>query len=334
MKIIKIISISVVTIAVVLFAAGCYLTRPNKNMDVYKKYYNDDTAAPDSGRVKVTYLGVSSLLLDDGQTQLLVDAFFSRSSMMRTALSKISTDSSLVNSILSQYKIDRLKAIFISHSHYDHSFDAPYVAKKTKAILLGSQSTLNIGKGGGLTDSQMTLFEPGRDYQFGDFTITVIASKHSPATAVNDDLGKIISEPLAQPAKATKYLEGSSFDFLIKHKDHTIYIKPSANFIAGKLKNMHADALFLGTGTMGKRDSTFMNDFYRETVEMLRPKVVIPVHWDNFLKPFSDHLEMMPRLMDKTDKGFDFMIGRTQRDTVDFKILQGGKSIVLFQKKN
>lgn len=303
--------------------------RPAKEMDAYQKYYSDNTLIPSNGSIKVTYLGVTSLLLDDGKTQLLIDCFFSRPSVFKVATSKISTDTAEVNTILSQYKIDRLKGIFISHSHYDHALDAAYMAKKTRAVLFGSQSTLSIGKGGGLSNKQMELFKDGWEKQFGDFSVTAISSKHSPATPLNNDLGKNITEPLSQPAKAVKYVEGGSYDFLIKHQGYIIYIKASANFIPEKLKGLRADALFLAVGTLGKRDSVFMNNYYRETVATLKPKIVVPIHWDNFLKPFSNNLEMMPRLMDKTYKAFDLLIDKKVDDNFEFKILQGGKSLVL-----
>ncbi|WP_175470629.1 MBL fold metallo-hydrolase [Pedobacter hartonius] len=303
--------------------------KPAKKMDAYKRYYSDNTSIPNKDAVKVTYLGVTSLLLDDGKTQLLVDCFFSRPSVFKVATSKVSTDTALVNTVLSQYKINRLKGIFISHSHYDHAFDAAYVAKKTNANLLGSQSTLSIGKGGGLSNNKMALFKDGWEQQFGDFNVSVIASRHSPATPLNDDLGKNITESLIQPAKVKKYVEGGSYDFLIKHKGYVIYIKASANYIPEKLKGLRADALFLAVGTLGKRDSVFMNNYYQETVAILKPKIVVPIHWDNFLQPLSDHLEMMPRVMDDTYKAFDLLIGKTRDDNFKFEILQGGKSIVL-----
>ena len=326
----KKIFIILLIISVILFIIGLYFTSPAARMDSYVKYYTNDTSTIKSGNVKVTFFGVSTLLLDDGETQILIDGFFSRPSILKVLTSRISTDTSIVNKVISQYGIDKLKAVFVTHSHYEHALDAAYIAKKTNSDLLGSSSTFNIGLGGGLNENQVSIFDLEKEYQYGHFSVKVILSKHSPAASYNDDLGEEISTPIAQPAKASDYVEGGSFDFFIHHKEHTIYIKPSANYITDKLKETKSDVLFLGVGGLSNQDSVFMNQYYRQTVEMLMPKIIIPLHWDNFFQPFSDNLRMNPRLMDKSYKGFDFLINKTQSSNINFTILQGGKSIILF----
>ena len=75
--------------------------------------------------------------------------------------------------------MDRVKGIFVTHSHYDHSFDVAYTARKTDATLYGSHSTLNIGRGGDVKEEQLSLFQPNQDIQLGNFTVQVIPSIHS-----------------------------------------------------------------------------------------------------------------------------------------------------------
>lgn len=41
----------------------------------------------------------------------------------------------------------------------------------------------------------------------------------------------------------------------------------------------------------------------------------------------------MPEIMDDIPKSFDFLIDKTKADNLEFKILQSGKSIVLFANK-
>jgi L-ascorbate metabolism protein UlaG (beta-lactamase superfamily) len=315
---------------VVLFMIGLYLIRPAMQMDNYAKFYHHDTTLIGHGQVRATFFGVSTILFDDGDTQLMIDGFFSRPSMVKVLTSQVSTDTLLVNQIISQYRVHKLKAIFVTHSHYEHAMDAAYMARKTNSILHGSPSTIQIGLGGGLTDDHMAVFDLDKEYQYGDFTVKVIQSKHSPAAAYNDDLGKIINKPLQQPVRASDYVEGGSFDFLIQHEGRTVFVKPSANYILNKLTNIRADVLFLGVGGLSNQDSAFINAYYHQTVGMMKPSLVIPLHWDNFFQPFSDRLQMNPRLMDKTHQGFDFLIDKARSNHLKFTILQGGKSILLF----
>src|SRR6185436_8780616 len=104
------------------------------------------------------------------------------------------------------------------HSHYDHALDAAYIAKRTGAILYGSASTLNIGRGGGLKEEKLSLFQPHQLLQFGDFTVQVIPSKHSPGNELKDD-GVVIDKPLTQPAKVKANSEGGPMIFILRTKE-------------------------------------------------------------------------------------------------------------------
>lgn len=303
-------------------------------IDRYRKHFlptNDD--APTNGAVKVTFLGTTTLLFDDGETQLMTDGFFTRPSLVKVATHKIHTDPKIVDAVLKKVKIDRLKALFVAHSHYDHALDCAYVAKTTGAKLHGSASTLNIGRGGDLRDDQMALVEPGKELTFGRFTVTVLKSKHTPPMkGINDDLGETIDKPLRQPAHVRDYKEGGSIDVLIRHGGRTILVKPSTNFVEGALDTVRADVLFLGTATLGHQDKDFQKDFYKQTVRTVRPKLVIPIHWDDFFHPLSDHLDAPAKIVDDLPAAFDFLIDRLADDKIKFGILQGYQSVMLFRK--
>ncbi|MBK7149231.1 MAG: MBL fold metallo-hydrolase [Bacteroidetes bacterium] len=305
-------------------------TGPSGNIQAYEAYYINDTASPAPGNVKLTFFGVSTLLLDDGETQLLVDGFFTRPSFLKVLTTRVATRPQEVDRLLAQYHINRVAGVLVAHSHYDHAMDAAYVAHKTGATLYGSLSTLNIGRGGGLNEQQMVLFCAGKAMQVGAFSIRAIPSRHSPPTLVNNDLGQTIDAPLRQPARITEYVEGDSYDFYIVHRGKRIYIKPSAHYIAGALDTLRADVLLLGTGALARQPEAFKAEYYQHTVGALKPRVVIPLHWDNFLRPVSDNLEMMPGWMDHPAESFDYLIAKTKADGIAFKILQGGKGMMLF----
>src|SRR5262249_18589431 len=132
------------------------------DIEQYRKYYlSQSDEEPKNGTVTVTFLGTTTLLFDDGGTQIMTDGFFSRPPLLQVARGKLETDTKAADAALKRAKVERLKALFVAHSHYDHAFDAAYVAKKTEAKLYGSASTLNVGRGGGLGDEQMMLYDPG-----------------------------------------------------------------------------------------------------------------------------------------------------------------------------
>jgi L-ascorbate metabolism protein UlaG (beta-lactamase superfamily) len=295
-------------------------------LTAYRNHFIKGNAPePKNGAVKVTFLGTTTLLFDDGQTQWMIDGFFTRPPLLKVAAGKLETNTKIVDAALKRAGIERLTAIFVAHSHYDHALDVPYVVQKTKATLYGSASTLNIGRGGDLRDEQMIQFEPGKEYTVGKFTVTVLKSKHSlPIQGINDDLGQTIDKPLRQPASFRDYKEGGSFDFLIKHEGKTILVNPGGNYVEGAFDKIHADVFFLSTGGLGMQTREFQNAYYDQTVKKARPQLVIPIHWDHFFLPLDD------RLAPLGDPAFDFLIPRLKADNIRFGILQGFQSVELF----
>jgi L-ascorbate metabolism protein UlaG (beta-lactamase superfamily) len=83
----------------------------------------------------VKFLGVSTLLFDDGDTAFLTDGFFSRPGKLRTAFGTIAPDAAAIDRALEHAGVQRLAAVIPLHSHFDHALDAPFVAKRTGALL-------------------------------------------------------------------------------------------------------------------------------------------------------------------------------------------------------
>ena len=89
----------------------------------------------------------TALLFSDGETQWMTDGWFSRPGPLRILLGKIGPDLQAIDRGLAANEVLELDAVLPLHSHYDHAMDAPEVAKRTGALLLGSESTANIGRG-------------------------------------------------------------------------------------------------------------------------------------------------------------------------------------------
>jgi len=253
--------------------------------------------------MKVTYLGTTVLLFDDGKEQVMFDCQFSRPSLFKFAFGKFESNHNIVDDLINKYKIDRLKAIFISHSHYDHVLDAPYMVKKTNADLYGSLSTLNIARGENIAEEKLYCYDNSMEYKIGSFDIKIIPSRHSKPNLFNNDLGQIIDKPFSGLASRKCYKEGGSFDFVVKHKNKTYLIRPSFNYIENQLNDIKADVLFLSIGAMSKSDMNFRNKFYQETIEKVQPQLVIPIHWDNFFKPLNQKSYFLPKILEDSEDG-------------------------------
>jgi hypothetical protein len=169
--------IAIALIAVLVFAGntcrGFFIPTkasepPTEVIDQYSHYYLPQSdEQPKDGSIKVTWYGTTMLLFDDGETQLLIDAFVTRPSLETVFVKQeIQSNTAAVDALLSRAEFDRspdgaehhrLVAMFTAHSHFDHALDVAYLVQQSGAHLYGSESTLNIGCGSGLTENQMTL---------------------------------------------------------------------------------------------------------------------------------------------------------------------------------
>ena len=254
--------------------------------------------------MKVTYFGTTTLLFDDGRDQILFDAHLTRPSLARYLFGKGETDRALAEELIRLHRIDRLRAIFVSHFHHDHVMDAPTLAELCGAEVYGTSSTLNVARGGGVPEERLHAFSGGESFALGGYRITVLPSLHSKPTALNNDLGQTIDAPLRQPARLRDYKEGGSFDFLVEAQGKRFLIRPSFNYIEGQLDGVRAEVLFLGVAGLAKADAETEACFFAETVDKVRPKLVIPVHWDNFFSPLDRPARGMPGLIEHTELSF------------------------------
>ena len=52
------------------------------------------------------------------------------------------------------------------------------------------------------------------------------------------------------------------------------------------------------------RTCCFRN-FYRETIDKVQPRTVVPIHWDNFFSPLDRPIRDMLRIADNTRRAMD-----------------------------
>ena len=100
--------------------------------------------------LSVTWLGGSTLLIDDGESAVLTDGFFSRPGLARVGLGRIAPSAARIDGCLARAGVRRLAAVLPVHTHYDHALDSAVVAERTGATLIGGESAANVGRGRGL----------------------------------------------------------------------------------------------------------------------------------------------------------------------------------------
>ena len=265
--------------------------------------------------MKVTFFGTTTLLFDDGEDQILFDCQVTRPSIPRFLFGNLQTDRDTADKVIRQFQIRRLRAMFISHSHYDHVLDAPYFLKVCGGELYGSESTLNVARGGAIPEERLHRFASGEACPVGQFRITVLKSLHSRPGFFNNDLGQTIDEPLPQPAKGRRFKEGGSYDFLVEHGGRKYLIRPSYNCIPGQLDGIRADVLFLAIAGLSRDEEEHKSLFWAETLDKVKPGLVIPLHWDNFFQPLYGPVLGQPKKFEFTGQSMhELAVACAERD--------------------
>jgi L-ascorbate metabolism protein UlaG (beta-lactamase superfamily) len=241
-----------------------------------------------AGSVTVRWTGTATLVFSDGKTTWMTDGWFSRPGPLRLLLGKIEPDVDAIERGLASNGVDAahpLAAVFPVHSHYDHAMDAPEVARRTGALLLGSESTANIGRGWGLAERQIHVVRDRERVMVGRFVITPIASRHFefPDPRVRERaLGDPdIREPLVPPVDAFAYKVGVAWVLHVAHPKGSWLVVGSAGYLEDALEDFSADVVFLGIGGLGSQSDEYMESYWRETVDRTRPQRIIPIHWDS-----------------------------------------------------
>ena len=195
--------------------------------------------------VTVTWLGSSTLLFDDGETQILIDGTVTRLNPLQILLPlPVSSDVAAINYALAEFRVNRLAAIVPIHSHFDHAMDTGHIANRTTAVVLGSASTTNIARGAEVPVDQYQTLGDGEVRQFGDFEIRLHATRHSPIGLGGKEwFPGTIDEPLRQPARVSEWKTGVAWAVFISHPQGTALIQGSGGFVSGKLTSESADVV-------------------------------------------------------------------------------------------
>ena len=232
----------------------------------------------------IRYFGATTIQIDDGNTALMIDGFFSRPGLAQVLFGEISPDIDRINYAFAKGDVGNLAAVLVAHSHYDHAMDSAFVAVRKSAVLVGSKSTAKIGRGQGLPDDRIIEVNHGDKLRYGDFIVEIFESPHSPDPWFSED----INQTLQPPARVGEYRAGRNYSFLIRHQWGTVLIHPSANFSPKLFENIKADVVFLSLGMLGSQSECFAEEYWRSVVLASKARFVVPIHWDDLLRPLDE----------------------------------------------
>ncbi|MCV7193823.1 MBL fold metallo-hydrolase [Mycolicibacterium brumae] len=247
----------------------------------------------------LTWLGVSTILLDDGDTAIMTDGFFSRPALRSVAVARIAPSLPRIEGCLARAGVRELAAVLPTHTHYDHALDSAVVAERTGALLVGGESAAWIGRGHGLPEDRIVVATPGEPITLGSFEVTLVGSHHCPP----DRYPGVITEPVRPPKRVTAYRCGDTWSTLIQHRPsgRRVLIQGSAGFVAGALSGQRAEVAYLGLGQLGLQPESYIRQYWDETVRTVGAQTVVGIHWDDFFRPLHQPLKALPYAGDDLD---------------------------------
>jgi L-ascorbate metabolism protein UlaG (beta-lactamase superfamily) len=258
-------------------------------------------ARPPSTRpatLHLTHFGAAGWSITDGTTTVLLDPYFSRVRFKGRpyGASDAATvpgdarpiiayeDAPVADADTVDRHVARADYVLLSHSHFNHVMDMPQIARKTGAAVVGTESTGNIARAGGVPDAQIFPVRGGEDYAFERLSIKVIPSLHSALSGKHYWSSTPIPRDVKTPLRLKDYVEGGMLAYLVRLGGREILLFGGMNYIEREITGLRPDIVLVAAAHPRRE----IHDYTGRLLRALgRPPIVIATHWDNQGLPFG-----------------------------------------------
>ena len=181
-------------------------------------------------QVRFIFLGTNTLYIEDDSARILIDPNFTRPCIGKW-VGRLPSSREHISDNLQAAGIETLDAVLLTHTHFDHALDAVETVKLSGAVLAGSASACNIGRGAGLPAEKMFCGLPRARTQIGKFYTAIFKRKTYALAALfwrTCFLGGEIQKPLHPPASVFSYKSGQVLHILLQHPQGSLLCLGSA----------------------------------------------------------------------------------------------------------
>jgi L-ascorbate metabolism protein UlaG (beta-lactamase superfamily) len=217
--------------------------------------------------VHFRWLGVAGIELRVNKKILAIDPFFTRPPAWHLCFGRVVPNHELITE-----NMPDCDYVLVTHAHYDHVMDVPDIVRNTGATALGSPNTCQLLAVCGVPQQQIRRIQGGDQFTLGSFRVEVLMAQHIRTPGF---LPGPLPPNLQPPLRLRDYRMDRCFSFLIE---------------VGGLRLLDwcgirsepappADVLFVAPHGA--------SPFFEALFHAVRPRLVVPVHWEDFFRPLS-----------------------------------------------
>ncbi|GAA4214742.1 MBL fold metallo-hydrolase [Actinocatenispora rupis] len=248
-----------------------------------------DTRPAAAGGVRLRWLGNNGWEIrfdtSNGTRTVLIDPWLTRfhTGTYSTAGADPNTPITVDTATIDRYAL-KADHILVTHGHYDHMTDVPYLASRTGATVLGTESHVNMMRALGAPADQLSVVRGGEYLECDGYTIRVLRSLHSmtgPRAQVPFP-GTRPGAPPRRPRVISDLVEGETLAYLVTVGDVGVVDFGGSNFSAADLAGVRPTVALVPAG------GGSIHSYVPRLLDALgHPGLVLPTHWDDFDYPLD-----------------------------------------------
>lgn len=250
-------------------------------------------SASPKNTLSISYFQCGGICIKSGNDVVLVDPYASNPSL----LSKVKIDTAAIGLIMKGINPADIKAILVSHSHYDHLMDVPYIMNTycpPTTKLFVNHTGLQIAERLKVDSTRIIDVEQSAGFTSisGNIRVLPVISTHPPHIG-NTKLYDGEYRPNTKPGQKSFWRCGKPYAYLIDIMDGAevgfrLMVQTSSSLEA--LKNIPDSLLAAKAVDIAIVPAALFSKvkgYPTAVLTKLSPKYTIVCHWENFFKPYS-----------------------------------------------